>query len=118
MLMPDRENFRWGAQKGSIVYAGRKVEIDRPRIRNSSGQEVPLDTYQAFNQGDKMQQAVYDKLILGVSTRNYERAIDDFMDGYGVKKSSVSRNFIKATKVKLEELGQRVTFQLLIFALL
>jgi len=27
--MLDRENFRWGTQKGSIVYAGRKVEIDR-----------------------------------------------------------------------------------------
>ncbi len=103
----NRENFRWGTQKGSVVYAGRKVEIDRPRVRNASGQEVPLATYQAFNQGEKMKQAVYDKLILGISTRNYERAIDDFMDGYGVKKSSVSRNFIKATKAKLEELAER-----------
>jgi len=105
--MLDRENFRWGTQKGSIVYAGRKVEIDRPRVRSASGQEVPLATYQAFSQGEKMQEAVYDKLILGVSSRNYERAIDDFMDGYGVKKSSVSRNFVKVTKVKLEELMER-----------
>ena len=70
--MLDRENFRWGTQKGSIVYAGRKVEIDRPRVRSASGQEVPLATYQAFSQGEKMKQAVYDKLILGVSSRNYE----------------------------------------------
>ena len=47
----DRENFRWGTQKGSIVYAGRKVEIERPRVRSASGQEVPLATYQAFSQG-------------------------------------------------------------------
>ncbi len=104
--MENRENFRWGTQKGSIVYAGRKVEIERPRVRSASG-EVPLATYQAFNQADKMKQAVYDKLILGISTRDYERAIDDFMEGYGVKKSSVSRNFVKATKVKLEELMER-----------
>ncbi|MBE0448588.1 MAG: hypothetical protein IBX64_10915 [Actinobacteria bacterium] len=49
--MPNRENTRWGAQKGSIVYAGRKVEIERPRVRSTSGCEVPLATYQAFNQG-------------------------------------------------------------------
>lgn len=104
--VPGRENVRWGTQKGTVTYAGRKLTVERPRVRNSSG-EVPLQTYQAFAHGERMSHAVFSKLILGVSTRNYEAAIDDFVAGYGIKKSSASRHFVKATKAKLKEIVER-----------
>src|SRR6185312_11132676 len=32
---PDREAFRWGAQRGYCVVAGQKVPLQRPRVRDT-----------------------------------------------------------------------------------
>ena len=40
--------FRWGSEEGSVIFAGRKVALERPRIRTTDGQEMPLRRYQAF----------------------------------------------------------------------
>ena len=99
--------YRHGSQPGYIVYAGRKVTIDKPRVRNKEGGEVTLDSYKAFQQKGRMQQAVARKLMHQVSTRNYEAAIDQCLEGYGIKKSSVSAHWKLATTAELQKLCQR-----------
>ena len=42
-----------------------------------------------------------------MSTRNYAGAIDDCLEGYGIEKSSVSRQWKAATQAELERLCQR-----------
>lgn len=79
-----------------MVFAGRKVKVKRPRVRSSSG-EVPLKTYQRFQEDGSLQRAVAKRLVLGVSSRHYEGVLEDFCQGYGIKKSSVSRRWVKAT---------------------
>ena len=37
-----RQAQRHGHQGGTVVLAGRKVKIQRPRVRTVDGQEVPL----------------------------------------------------------------------------
>ena len=54
-----------------------------------------------------MQQAVARKVMRQCSTRNYEGALDDCLDGYGVKRSSVSRHFKVTTATELKELLER-----------
>ena len=81
---------RHGEQAGYVIYAGRKVRTDHPRLRAKKGGEVPLKSYQAFQADGRMQKAVARKLLRKVSTRDYAGAIDECLDGYGVGRSSVS----------------------------
>src|SRR5215470_862814 len=49
---------RHGQQAGYVVYAGRKVSIEKPRLRAKAGKELTLKSYQAFQQDGRMQRAV------------------------------------------------------------
>lgn len=46
-------------------------------------------------------------MLLGISSRNYEEAVSGFMKGYGIKRSSVSRHFVKATAEQMREFLER-----------
>jgi transposase-like protein len=54
-----------------------------------------------------MKQAVMKQMILGISSRNYEEAIETFVNAYGIKKSSISRHFVKATAEQMREFMER-----------
>jgi putative transposase len=99
--------YRHGSQPGYIVFAGRKVSISKPRLREKGGTEIRLKSYQAFQQDGRMQRAVARQLTHQVSTRNYAAAIDDCLEGYGIDKSSVSRQWKAATAAELQKLCQR-----------
>jgi putative transposase len=99
--------YRHGHQAGYVIYGGRKVTLERPRLRSRENQEVPLASYQAFQKDGKMQQAVARQLIRQCSSRNYEGAIEGCLEGYGIKRSSVSRHWKAATAKELESLMQR-----------
>lgn len=98
---------RHGRQPGYVIFAGRKVPINKPRLRAKEGGELSLKSYQAFQQDGRMQRAVARKLTHQVSTRNYAAAIDDCLEGYGIDKSSVSRQWKAATSAELQKLIQR-----------
>lgn len=98
---------RHGRQPGYVIFAGRKVSIDKPRLRAKGGSELTLKSYQAFQQNGRMQRAVARQLTHQVSTRNYAAAIDDCLSGYGIDKSSVSRQWKAATAAELQKLCQR-----------
>ena len=100
-------HYRHGQQPGYVIYAGRKVSIQKPRLRHKGGEEQSLKSYQAFQQEGRMQRAVARQLIRQCSTRNYSGAIDDCLEGYGIKKSSVSRHWKVATEAQLHKLCQR-----------
>src|SRR5881296_1000137 len=99
--------YRHGQQPGYVVFAGRKVSIAKPRLRQKGGQEIRLKSYESFQQNGRMQRAVARKLTHQVSTRNYAAAIDDCLEGYGIDKSSVSRQWKAATTTELQKLVQR-----------
>jgi len=99
--------YRHGRQPGYVVFAGRKVSIIKPRLRAKGGGELALKSYQAFQQNGRMQRAVARQLTHQVSTRNYAAAIDDCLTGYGIDKSSVSRQWKAATAAELQKLIQR-----------
>ncbi|MBI4684627.1 MAG: IS256 family transposase [Nitrospirae bacterium] len=97
----------WGSQLSPGYYAKQKVLIDRPRLRGKDNKEIQLSTYKAFQNPMKMKQSVMKQMVLGISSRNYEEAIDSFVSGYGIKKSSISRHFVKATAEQMREFMER-----------
>lgn len=72
---------RHGSQPGYVFYAGRKVTLARPRARHPDQPEVQLQSYKAFQENGPMQQAVARQLARQCSTRNYQGAIDECIQG-------------------------------------
>jgi putative transposase len=99
--------YRHGHQAGYVIYDGRKVPVKRPRVRTKEGEEVPLENYQKFQKDGDRQKAVARHLMRQCSTRNFEGALNDSMEGYGIKKSSVSAQWKVATAKQLQALMER-----------
>ena len=49
-----------------------------------------------FYRSTPLEGAVWDKMMRGLSTRNYGAVVKEFRDAYGIEKSAVSDNFIEA----------------------
>ena len=105
-----RENqqpFRWGHEKGFLVADGQKVPIQRPRLRSEKGREESLGSYELFRRSEPLDAAVWDKLMLGLSTRNYSKAVREFSEAYGIEKSAVSEHFVRTSREKLRGILER-----------
>jgi transposase-like protein len=105
---PGRTHTRYGHQRGVATLAGQKIAIERPRVRQASGgAEAPLETYTRLQSPDAMPRAVLRRMVRGVSTRDYAEVVDLARDGFGVAKSSVSRDFVRASADDLHALAER-----------
>jgi putative transposase len=71
--LPERTANRWGSERGYCVVMGQKVPIERPRVRTEE-KEVRLGSYEMFHRGEPLTETVWEKLILGLSTRKYGEA--------------------------------------------
>jgi transposase-like protein len=104
----ERAHTRYGRQRGVVTLAGQKLPIDRPRVRRADGGgEMPLESYARLQSPDAMPQAVLRRMVRGVSTRDYQDVVDLARDGFGVAKSSVSRDFIRASAANVKALAER-----------
>lgn len=104
---PDRTANRWGKERGYCVVMGQKVPIERPRVRTTDDQEVRLGSYEMFHRGEPLTEAVWEKLMLGLSTRQYGQAVREFAEAYGLEKSAISEHFIEASREKLKVMLER-----------
>ncbi len=114
----ERTANRWGKERGYCVVMGQKVPIERPRVRTTEDKEVRLGSYEMFHRGEPLTEAVWEKLMLGLSTRKYGQAVREFSEAYGLEKSAVSDHFIEASRAKLQELLERRLDKLRFCALL
>jgi putative transposase len=103
----ERTANRWGSERGYCVVMGQKVPVERPRVRTTEDQEVRLGSYELFHRGEPLTETVWEKLMLGLSTRKYGQAVRQFTEAYGLEKSAVSEHFIEASRVKLKNMMER-----------
>jgi putative transposase len=103
----ERTANRWGSERGYCVVMGQKVPVERPRVRTTEDKEVRLGSYEMFHRGEPLTETVWEKLMLGLSTRKYGQAIRQFTAAYGLEKSAVSEHFIEASRAKLKEMMER-----------
>ncbi|WP_259134558.1 IS256 family transposase [Salinibacter ruber] len=98
---------RWGSNSGSIRIDGERVPIDVPRVRDTDAEEErPLESYQAMKSaevGPEMVKAI----LLGLSQGDYQEVASQFVDGFGLSQSSVSRRFQERAQKALEEFENR-----------
>lgn len=114
----DRTASRWGSERGYCIVMGQKVPIERPRVRTTENQEVKLGSYEMFHRGEPLTETVWEKLMLGLSTRRYGPAVREFAEAYGLEKSAISEHFIESSREKLKEMMERRLDKIKLCALL
>jgi len=114
----DRTANRWGRERGFCVVMGQKVPIERPRVRTTDDREIRLGSYEMFHRGEPLTETVWEKLMLGLSTRKYGQAVREFREAYGLEKSAISEHFIEASQAKLQQMMERRLDKLSLCALL
>jgi putative transposase len=107
---PDRAAVRHGAQPGRVTLGGRRVRVDRPRVRTADGAaELPLPTWQMFAATELLDQLTLERMLAKLSTRRYRVGLEPVgtaveQAATGTSKSAVSRRFVAATERALAEL--------------
>jgi putative transposase len=99
-----RAASRAGTVASEVVLGGRKVPVQRPRVR-ADGREVPLPTFQALTTRDPLDQRALELMLVGVTTRQYARSLEPLptdVPSRGTSKSSVSRRFVARTTAQLQ----------------
>jgi transposase-like protein len=98
---------RWGTNAGSIRIDGERVPIEVPRVRDvEAGEERSLQSYQAMKEST-VGEELTDAILLGLSQGDYQRVASQFIDGFGLSQSSVSRRFQERAQKTLEEFEER-----------
>lgn len=108
VTIPDRQMTRHGHQSGWVALDGQKLTIARPRVRYTTDRgEVALPTYALLQQSRSVTEAVRNRMIRGVSCRNYGAVVNGGLRSFGIKRSSVSRAFKAATATKVKRFSER-----------
>lgn len=99
---------RWGQNPGSVFLGDQKVKVPVSRVRNvSTNEEVQLATYERLQSPQVVDDMALRRVIHGMSQRNYEQAAIQVPETFGIKKTSISRRFIRASARKLREFSER-----------
>lgn len=107
---PDRTAVRHGTGRGSVTLGGRRVAVDRPRVRAADGSgELPVPGYELFSSTEVMGRMAMERMLAGLSTRRYRAGLEPVGSAVketasGTSKSAVSRRFVALTETALVEL--------------
>ena len=110
---PDRVAVRHGRERGSVTLGGRRVPVQRPRVRAADGSgELPVPTYEHFAGTEALGAMAMERMLAGLSTRRYPVGLEPVGQrveraATATSKSAVSRRFVKATETALGELLAR-----------
>ena len=108
-----RVAVRHGHESGEVTLGGRRVAVERPRVRSADGRgEVQLATYEHFADRDLLSRVVLERMLAGVSTRRYQRTAEPVgseveQGARSTSRSAVSRTFVERTRRALGELMSR-----------
>jgi putative transposase len=110
---PARTAVRHGHEQGSVSLGGRRVAVQRPRVRAADGSgELPVAAYQLFSGTELLGRLALERMLGGLSTRRYGLGLEPVgtqveQAASGTSKSAVSRRFVAMTHTALAELLAR-----------
>ena len=65
-----RSHYRWGRTASELPVGGRRIVVERPRVRGVDGGAAPLPTLEEFRALDPAPARVLNQMLLGVATRS------------------------------------------------
>jgi transposase-like protein len=99
---------RWGKQGGFVYLSDQKLPIEVPRVRDQrEGKEVPLRSYERLQEPRGGDEGVLKRILHGLSCRSYEACAEAVPEAFGLKGSTVSRRFIRASARQLKRVCER-----------
>jgi len=107
---PGRGAVRHGTEAGSVTLGGRRVPVQRPRMRAADGRsELPVPAYELFSRTEVLGRMAMQRMLAGLSTRRYPAGLEPVgkrveESAGSTSKSAVSRRFVAATETALGEL--------------
>lgn len=107
---PERTAVRHGTEAGSVVLGGRRVPVQRPRVRAVDGSvEVAVEAYDVFSNSDLLGDIALERMMAKLSTRRYRAGLEPVgtdveAAAKSTSKSAVSRRFVARTETALAEL--------------
>ena len=107
---PERTATRHGHGAGSVSLGGRRVPVERPRMRATDGSgELPVASYELFSQTDVLGRMAMERMLAGLSTRRYPVGLEPVgtraeKAATATSKSAVSRRFVAQTETALTQL--------------
>lgn len=109
--------YRHGTNPGSVRLGGQRHPIRVPRVRGPDG-EARLESYELLHGAPgEVDEGLFRKVLLGISCRDYETAVEAVPGAIGLSKSTVSREFKKATAQQLKAFQERDLSELDVVAL-
>jgi len=65
---PARAAVRHGTERGSVTLGGRRVPVERPRMRAGDGSgELPVPTYELFSSTEVLGRMAMQRMLAGLS---------------------------------------------------
>ena len=107
---PARRATRPGHEAGLVSLGGRRVPVERPRMRAVDGcGELPVPSYELFSQTEVLGGMAMEWMLAGLSTRHYPVGLEPVgqrteQTATSTSKSAVSRRFVAQTQTALAEL--------------
>jgi putative transposase len=105
-----RMHHHWGWTPTTLEFGGRRISVERPRVRQRDGGEVALPAVQHLQSFDPMPETVLNQILLGVSTRGYDASVPAPPPGLksrGTSRSAVSRQLVRRMTQRMRaELAQ------------
>jgi hypothetical protein len=107
---PDRAAVRHGQGQGSVVLGGRRLPVQRPRVRAADGSgELQVAAYELFSHTEVLGRLALERMLGGLSTRRYPIGLEPVgtqveQAATGTSKSAISRRFVAMTHTALAEL--------------
>ena len=121
----DRVAVRHGTDRGSVTLGGRRVPVQRPRVRAADGSgELPVPAYELFTSTEVLGRLAMEKMLAGLSSRRYGPVglepvgTQVTATARSTSKSAVSRKFVTQTETALAELLAADLSQLELVALM
>jgi len=106
---PKRIAYRHGDEARQLTLGGRRVEVRKPRARTKDNQELELQSFNLFSGRDLLTTAALDRVLHGLSTRNYRYGLEPVgnLPPLATSKSAISKRFVAGTARKMRELMSR-----------
>jgi transposase-like protein len=111
---PKRGAYRHGHEPRQVTLGGRRVQVNKPRVRSLDAEEIELRTFRTFATRDLLNEAALGRMLAGLSTRRYAAGLEPVgnVEARATSKSAISQRFIQGTEQQLAELFGRDLSQL------
>jgi putative transposase len=105
-----RLGYRHGREVGSVTLGGRRIPIERPRVRAADhSRELAVPAYELFAGTELLGAMALERMLAGLSTRRYRVGLEPVgrtvaAAASATSRSAVSRKFVEATEHALAAL--------------